>query len=165
MLPAFCVGGKERYEENHSQAADTCVPTGGCHGTVHCDRPRSHGHRCRQQRQRISLSRGQDACVPVGTVHQQQAQVFHPERHRGDCPGLLYGAGGALRQRRFAVFLHVMERPDVESAVCCDAGYGLRLRRQLRLQYAPGLRAVGDAGGGVGVRVRLPQHDVPLHAV
>lgn len=26
MLPAFCVGGKERYEENHSQAADTCVP-------------------------------------------------------------------------------------------------------------------------------------------
>ena len=106
-----------------------CCCTGGCHGIVRCDSPRRHGHRHRQQRQRISLSRGQNAGAPVGAVHQQQAQVFHPERHRGDCPGLLYGAGSALRQRRFAVFLHIVERFDVESAVRRDAGYGLRLWR------------------------------------
>ena len=39
MLPAFCVGGKERYEENHSQAADAGVSVGGNHGIVYRDCP------------------------------------------------------------------------------------------------------------------------------
>lgn len=63
--------------------------------TVHA--ASGHGHR--QQRQRVPLPRGQDACVQWGPYTSNQAQVLHPERHRGDCPGLLHGAGGALRQR------------------------------------------------------------------
>ena len=161
----FALGERTLHEENHSKAADTGVPAGGAHGAVHCDGPRRDRHRHHQRRQRVSLPRGQDAGVPMGCIYQHEAEIFHAGRYRRNSARLLHGAGCAFAPGRRRILLRQLERAELEPAVRRDAGHGLRLWRQLRLRYAPGLCAACDTGHHLGVRLRLPRHDVPLHAV
>ena len=98
----------------------------------------------------------------MGRIYQHEAEIFYAGRYRRNGTRLLHGAGCALAPGRCRIFLRQLERTELEPAVRRDAGHGLRLRWQLRLRYAPGLRAACDAGHHLGVRLRLPQHDVPL---